>query len=134
MSPVEGMKTIVNENVFVFANQMLPWSQEIFSVPVHERNFKIVKYEELQSDFIGTIQRLSTFFDLQLSLVDIESIEKTNRFDKKAKREKGQEDQYSHYRKGIVGDYMNYFDSELRELFDEKYGWLVELLDYDSRK
>jgi lipopolysaccharide transport system ATP-binding protein len=40
-------------------------------------------------------------------------------------RRRGEEDPSAHYRKGIAGDWRNYFDDRLTETFKERYGDLL---------
>jgi len=35
-----------------------------------------------------------------------------------------------HFRKGISGDWQNYFAGELQDAFLERYGWLGKRLNY----
>jgi hypothetical protein len=53
-------------------------------------------------------------------------------FEKKAKREKGIENQHSHYRKGIIGDWKNYFTPGLKKEFKKRYGQLLVKLSYEK--
>jgi hypothetical protein len=47
-------------------------------------------------------------------------------------RERGSEDVGSHYRKGIAGDWVNYFTREHAEAFQDKFGDLVGRLGYEA--
>ena len=47
-----------------------------------------------------------------------------------AGRQQGIQDRQSHFRKGVVGDYANYFDAETHAYFDHATGDLVERLGY----
>lgn len=40
-------------------------------------------------------------------------------------RERGQEDVTAHYRKGVAGDWRNYFNDDVAEAFKERYGDLL---------
>lgn len=53
-------------------------------------------------------------------------------FERKARREKGTENQKSHYRKGVIGDWKNYFTPELKEEFKKRYGQLLVELSYEK--
>lgn len=46
-------------------------------------------------------------------------------------RERGQEDVTAHYRKGIAGDWRNYFDEPLKDAFKERYGDLLIAAGYE---
>ncbi len=54
-----------------------------------------------------------------------------HRFEKKARRRKGEEDPKSHYRKGQPGDWRNHFTEEHVAAFKEKFGDLVVRLGYE---
>jgi Sulfotransferase domain len=45
-------------------------------------------------------------------------------------REAGVEDRHDHYRKGVAGDWRNYFDPSLRAYFREVTGDLLDALGY----
>jgi len=47
-------------------------------------------------------------------------------------REQGEEDCTSHYRKGIAGDWKNYFTDRIMQAFQEKYGDLLTKLGYEN--
>ena len=47
-------------------------------------------------------------------------------------RTKGEEDTESHFRKGISGDWQNYFTPHLKEAFKNRYGDLVVKLGYEQ--
>lgn len=56
-----------------------------------------------------------------------------NRFSKIAEgRSQGEEDVTSHYRKGIAGDWANYFTAEHRRVFKERYGDALLRLGYEK--
>lgn len=56
-----------------------------------------------------------------------------NRFSKLSKgREKGEENLKSHYRKGVAGDWVNYFNDEHRRVFRRKYNDLLLKLGYET--
>jgi len=56
-----------------------------------------------------------------------------NRFEKKAKgRARGSEDQGSHYRKGVGGDWVNYFNPVHKERFLELYGDVLIRTGYEG--
>ncbi|WP_054682655.1 sulfotransferase domain-containing protein [Rhodothermus marinus] len=54
-----------------------------------------------------------------------------HRFEKKARRRRGEEDPRSHYRKGQPGDWRNHFTEEHVAAFKEKFGDLVVRLGYE---
>jgi hypothetical protein len=56
-----------------------------------------------------------------------------NRYDKKTSgRKRGAEDPQSHYRKGIAGDWRNYFQDQHKKHFTNVYGDILIRLGYES--
>lgn len=53
-------------------------------------------------------------------------------FQKLAGRTKGQEDQKSHYRKGVAGDWINYLQGANKDLFKQRWGQLLVDLGYEK--
>lgn len=47
-------------------------------------------------------------------------------------RSKGEENVKSHYRKGAIGDWKNYFNENHKNIFKEKYGELLITLGYEK--
>lgn len=55
-----------------------------------------------------------------------------NSFEVKSERKKGIEDQSSHYRKGVPGDWKNHLNGKNKNKFKERYGQLLIDLDYEK--
>lgn len=53
-------------------------------------------------------------------------------FQKLAGRKKGEEDQKSHYRKGVAGDWVNYLTGPNKDRFKERWGQLLIDLGYEK--
>jgi len=67
-----------------------------------------------------------------VSAFNLKRILNRHEFTKKAKRPKGEEDPKSHYRKGIAGDWKNYFIPKLKSAFKERWGELLIKLGYEK--
>jgi hypothetical protein len=63
--------------------------------------------------------------------VSLADILKENSFERSG-RVKGQEDPNQHTRKGIVGDWQNYFTPTIAAAFKKRYGQLLVLLGYEK--
>ena len=86
-----------------------------------------VKYEALHADAQGELSRLARALGLGSDPGRIASAIEDNRFEKIAGREPGQEDFTKHKRKGIVGDWKNYFTRGMGELVHEHQPFLYDL-------
>ena len=99
-----------------------------------------VKYEDLLSDPVHELSQILDFLGLQVHPNLVRLIVQRNRFERlaigkkfwKAWRVAGQEDPNSHFRKGIRGDWMNYFTPEHKQRFKEVAGSALIELGYES--
>lgn len=62
----------------------------------------------------------------------LDAVIEAQAFQKLAGRTKGQEDQKSHYRKGVAGDWVNYLEGANKDLFKERWGRLLIDLGYEK--
>lgn len=77
-------------------------------------------------------QRVLEHFDIRIPRLLLRQVLKKYAFSRLAGRQRGVEDKTSHYRKGVHGDWKNYFDASLRERFHEITGNLVQTLGYEN--
>jgi hypothetical protein len=93
---------------------------------------RLVRFE----DFFGENQRseaksLLQHLDLSVSAEKLGSVLDTMDFKKKSQgRTAGLADEKKHYRKGASGDWKNYFDDQMIEMFMKKTGDLLQVLGY----
>jgi hypothetical protein len=78
-----------------------------------------VRYEDLQADTLKELCRIRDFLGVRVSKRRLTQIVENNRFEKVNQRPKGQENKHSHNRKGIVGDYKNFFSIVQQERLNE---------------
>jgi hypothetical protein len=99
--------------------------------PQKDANIMLVRFEDLTSEKQDQVVR-SIFNHCDIRLPDNILIELLNElnFQKLSGRKKGIEDPTSHYRKGVSGDWRNYFDSEVEGVFRRVTGDLVKVLGY----
>lgn len=97
-----------------------------------------VRYEVLLSDPIDELQRLLTFLGIRLGKARIRKICNKHSFKKQAGRNRGDEDKSAFLRKGIAGDWSNYFDEEVKKAFkyscDGDWNDLLVELGYEENR
>jgi len=113
-------------------NISLSWSNSSFPVCC-------IRYEDLIKNPNRILK--SALSDLEMDIDDslLSRIIQKNRFRRltigrklwKKGRKAGQEDQLSHYRKGIIGDWRNYFTADHKKMFKESTGMLLIDLGYE---
>jgi hypothetical protein len=96
------------------------------------RGVTYVYYERLLQDTPGELQRLvSELTGKSLPCDRATAISEAFSFARQAGRPAGQENKRSFMRKGIVGDWCNYFSRDACELFDRYAGNELSLLGYE---
>lgn len=69
---------------------------------------------------------------LPLAAGDIRDLVHRYAFDRISGRKQGEEDRKNHYRKGISGDWQNYFSAEHKQLFKQEAGEFLVGLGYEK--
>lgn len=85
-----------------------------------------VTYEKLLTDTFGTLKKIAQFFELDDSDKTLYSIIEKNKFSQLKKKDS------VFFRKGLSGDWRNYFDEEIKKEFKEKAGELLKELGYEK--
>ncbi len=94
----------------------------------------VLRYEELIGEKkIDLFIRLMAFINIGVSKEKIEYLLKKYSFEKFSRGRKiGIENIKSHYRKGVSGDWENYFTREHKEIFKKEHGQLLIDLNYEN--
>src|ERR687889_161536 len=102
------------------------------TAPLGDR-YPEVRYEDLLEQPHREVERLLGFLGVDAQQSVVESCVGSASFEKLSRgRERGQEDPSSFYRKGIAGDWKNYFTEEDRRVFKEEAGELLIRLGYEE--
>ena len=96
-------------------------------------NYTEVRYEDLLERAFEEVRRLAAFLGADTSEAAIEQAVRGASFEKLSSgRERGQEDSNSFYRKGVSGDWKNYFSERDKEIYKEEAGDLLIRLGYEK--
>jgi len=96
------------------------------------QNVLRVCYRDLVADTESTFGRMLDFLKIQAAPQDVRRIVTGNSFEAQTGRKAGEEDQWSHLRKGRPGDWENHFTQAQAELFERTWpGWLCRM-GYES--
>jgi len=121
----KGIRYLLEKESFPYLRVLDGWAPLMYSSQVG-----IIRYENLLNNFNKEFQQSINFLKLSITNNDIEILRTKYSFSKIAKREAGMEDTSSHFRKGVAGDWKNYFDGALSTLFDDRYGMLCDRIGY----
>ena len=86
-----------------------------------------LRYEDLLTDDVSILEEvLINQCELGISKRELhEAIEQESFERLSGGRARGEEDVTAHYRKGIAGDWQNYFTEPIKDAFKERYGDLL---------
>lgn len=124
LSQQEGFRYIIDE------------LQEIGSFQAQRswmnRGVRLFRYEDLAQSEESFARTLLNFLEIPIEGHEFRALMRRHRFKKKSGgRERGEENQNSHFRKGIAGDWKNYLDQKTLEYFHIVTGDLLNVLGYD---
>ena len=122
----DGLKYAINalEEIGVFEAQR-SWAN------IDDEQHKIFRYEDLANDNRTFLRQLFSYLDVEISAEKFEVLYSRHSFESHTKgRSQGEEDISSHYRKGISGEWKEYFDKDVMKHFRSVTGDLVETLGY----
>ncbi|XP_040823602.1 sulfotransferase family cytosolic 1B member 1-like [Ochotona curzoniae] len=111
------------------------WFDHVLSWEEHknDKNVLIIFYEEMKKDLSENIKKITTFLDTNLSDSDISKIVEKVSFNKMKTNAVKEKCDTSHticaltsnrslvFRKGVVGDWINYFTPRQKKAFDELF-------------
>lgn len=128
MSLHEGMKYIIDRlDEWGSFDVQRSWMHTIEDL----EKIKVFRYEDLARDNFSFLRQLFDYLNIVMPENKFVALYNRHKFEKHSGwRKQGVEDQYSHYRKGISGDWQNYFDHSTESYFMQITGDLLEVLGY----
>jgi len=122
----DGLKYAINalEEIGVFEAQR-SWAN------VDDEQHKIFRYEDLANNNRTFLKQLLSYLDVEVSAEKFDVLYNRHSFKSHTKgRSQGEEDISSHYRRGISGEWKEYFDKDVMKHFKSVTGDLLEVLGY----
>lgn len=92
----------------------------------------LIRYEELVADEHRAFQRMIEYCEIDVDPAHLQQVINHNSFSARTGRKAGQEDIMSHQRKGIAGDWRNYFTDQLKSEFKVRFGNLLVETGYEE--
>lgn len=94
---------------------------------------KIIKYEKLIANDLKRFRKIFKYCKLSYPKKQLLNAVRINSFETKTRGRKiGQEDPGAHLRKGIPGDWRNYFTGKITGIFKKRYGDLLIKTGYEK--
>lgn len=110
------------------------WSERLrsWSQPQHTRNAFVTTYCKLVDDQFGEFGRIFDFLEWKIPFSTLQAVVAEHDFASRTGRAPGEENSFSHRRKGQPGDWRNHFDSETGLAFEESFPRLLIDLGYEQ--
>jgi hypothetical protein len=103
------------------------------NVEQDRERIRIFRYEDFANDNRRFLEDLLDYMGVALPEDAVAALYERHAFEQvSGGREAGVEDQHDHYRKGVSGDWQNYFDDSLRIYFRKVTGDLLDVLGYQD--
>jgi len=106
------------------------WSSHAHSYLESGNNVLLVKYESLLNNGVTELKKITEWLGYNYA-GDFHKVVDKFSFENISNRKQGSEKRNSFLRKGISGDWKNYFNHEAQVLFNEYHGEMLERLGYD---
>ncbi len=90
------------------------------------------KYEKLVATPMSAFHEIFDYLGINISKEALSNLVEKYSFKSITNRPPGQENVNSHFRKGISGDWKNYFTDEIKNKFKDRYGNLLIELGYEK--
>lgn len=121
------------EGLIYLMDEIMP-SYALIQISWLEAGEKVIHYEDLLTHDLEILERvLLDYCQLPVSRGRLEEVVLSNRFDRvTGGRQPGQEDVTAHERKGISGDWRNYFSERIKKAFKARYGGLLVESGYEQ--
>jgi hypothetical protein len=102
------------------------------SIPSSEFEYTTT-YERVVANEFQEFRAMFDFLGWTVSDETLRDIVEYHSFERRARgRERGQENRFSHYRRGVAGDWTNFFDRKLGEMFERACPNLLVELGYEQ--
>jgi hypothetical protein len=122
LSVEEGLIELID--AFPMGQQLRTWNDAVFAA------VKRVRYEDMLENFDVALADMFALGGVELTPDIVEGVKAATSFEKITGRKPGDENVNHHFRKGVAGDWENYFTPAVSRKFYDSYGWLGERLGY----
>lgn len=114
---------------FTIGGKKVSWSDHVTSYDYNNPQVILCRYEDLITKPAETLRNISEQYNITRKC-KIEEVVKKNSFEYITGRRAGEEDRNQFHRKGIVGDWKNYFNEHSLDIFYMYHGRALKNLGY----
>jgi hypothetical protein len=114
---------------------LLDWTSRIARIQrswIGAEDQLLIRYEELVADEYNVFQRIMDYCQIEVEPEYLRQVVKNNSFEARTGRKAGEEDIMIHQRKGIVGDWRNYFTDRVKAEFKARFNDVLIETGYEK--
>lgn len=126
-----GILSII-ENPQIDTGLIFAKCAQIQSTWLDQSDILYLRYEDIIGHEYEFFERLIDYCEIRVSREQLHSIVANNLFDVLTGRQRGNENVQAHLRKGIAGDWRNYFTEKIKSEFKQNYGQLIINTGYEK--
>ena len=115
---------------FKIGGRRVSWSDHVMSYDYDNENLYLCRYEDLITGAIEELEKIGKWANLEPRINVEETVAKFS-FEELSGRLSGSENRSEFLRKGISGDWKNYFSEEATGIFSKYHGKAMKHLGYD---
>ena len=127
----ESMNRSGDSGILAFLKNILDYIADIQISWLNDDSL-LIRYEDLIADEIGGFEKIVDHCQIPVSRDRLHEIIHYNRFETVTGRRRGEEDVQAHQRKGISGDWRNYFSASVKKKFKKRFGDVLIKTGYES--
>ncbi len=116
-------------NSYRVGGRVVNWGEHVTSYDQNTKNLILVRYEDLLKDAKGEIEKILNWYSIEPTK-NIEDVVKKYSFENQTGRSRGEERADSFLRKGVAGDWINYFNDESKQLCNNYYKTALDKYGY----
>lgn len=113
------------------SSQFKPWPEHIRDW-INRNGLVVVRYEDFLKAGAEQLGRVAEYLNVKVGEELLKEIVENHSFEKLTGRHAGDEDRSSFFRKGVAGDWIEYFTSDAAQAFQEFAGTLLIDLGYED--
>ena len=108
---------------FITAQIQISW--------IHDPDTLLIRYEDLLLDEQTFFEYILNYCQIPFNRQRLRDIVQANSFETMTGRHRRQEDITVHQRKGMPGDWRNYFSERVKEMFKKRFGHILIHTGYE---
>ncbi len=124
--------SIEEDGIIYLIGQVLPASARIQDSWIGAPAALLLRYEDILGNEYAFFEQLVDYCQINISREHLQDIIRYNTFEVATGRKRGEQDVNAHLRKGIVGDWRNYFSERVKAEFKKQYGKLLIDTGYEK--